>query len=65
MKKLLVCLLATLLLFGAGCNAAEAPTQTETPTTEVTEPQPPRFLDDNGDGNVIWYAVGDSITQGY
>ena len=65
MKKLLVCLLATLLLLGAGCTATQVPTQTETPTTEVTEPQPPRFLDDNGDGNVIWYAVGDSITQGY
>lgn len=65
MKKLLVWLLAALMLFAAGCVAPEAPAQTETPTTEATEPLPPRILDENGDGNVIWYAVGDSITQGY
>ena len=60
MKKCLILLLAVLLLLSAGCAA-----QPDTPTVPETEPTEPRILDENGDGTVIWYALGDSITQGY
>ena len=65
MKKFLVWTLTALMLFAAGCGTTAEPEQTETPTTEATEPLLPRILDENGDGEVVWYAVGDSITQGY
>ena len=65
MKKLLVWTLIALMVLAAGCTPSEAPIQAQTPTTEATEPLPPRILDENGDGEVIWYALGDSITQGY
>lgn len=60
MKKLLILLLAALLLLTAGCAA-----QPDTPDVPETEPTEPRILDENGDGTVIWFALGDSITQGY
>ena len=69
MKRILSLLLVVMMLFAAGCAAQ--PAAPETPTTEATVPtepeetKPPRYLDENGDGQVNWFAMGDSITQGY
>lgn len=67
MKKVLIWLMAVLMLLAAGCAAPETPegNPSEIPTTQPTEADPPRFLDENGDGKVNWLALGDSITQGY
>jgi len=67
MKKLLAFFLAVMLLIVTGCASQEspAPETPTTPTTEPTEAGPPRFLDENGDGRINWFALGDSITQGY
>ena len=64
MKRFLALTLTLLLVFAAGCasDAGDTPTQ---PPTEPTVPTEPRTLDDNGDGYVNWFALGDSITQGY
>ena len=68
MKKRLFLILAICLL--AGCTPADPNTPPSTepsvPPTEVTEPlRLTGKLDENGDGTVVWYALGDSITQGY
>jgi lysophospholipase L1-like esterase len=63
-KKIFAFLLAMGMVVATGCAAdvGEGPT---IPTSEPTEPTEQRTLDDNGDGHINWFALGDSITQGY
>jgi len=70
MKRWIWILLAMCMLL-PGCvqpqtNPEDNTTEASQPQTEETEKlEEPRVLDDNGDGVVVWYALGDSITQGY
>lgn len=67
-KKWIWLVLALCLLF-TGCAQAQPSddsTEESTEATQMTEAATePRVLDDNGDGVIVWYALGDSITQGY
>ena len=73
MTKKWIWLVLALCLLAGGCaqtqptdNPNTEPSTEETLQTETKETQAePRVLDDNGDGVVTWYALGDSITQGY
>jgi lysophospholipase L1-like esterase len=65
MKKFWSMLLVVLILLMVGGCANTADLPPDIPSTEPTEETLPRFLDENGDGKVNWFALGDSITQGY
>ena len=72
-KKWILAVLALCMLLGgcahppsdAGDNSTETTTQTEESVQTEDTLGGPSVLDDNGDGTIAWFALGDSITQGY
>lgn len=74
MAKKWIWIVLTLCMLLGGCahppidaddNGTETTTQTEESVQTEETLGEPRVLDDNADGTIVWYALGDSITQGY